>query len=239
MFKGGNKTPFSLLECLCTGTASAQMYYLLVYGQLVIITPLLYKLLRRHRALLYAITPITLFINVCCSAAGVALPYIQSVFPSWLLFYHVGLDWPYLCERTHMTTIRHLAAPSLFLIGIQIVIGAYWAHAGHPDLSTTQLKLSSMLCSLCVVSAIGTFVKQPSGGPLANLLSFIGDRSFGVYLCHTGILAVLRPFFEILNLPNILLTPLFTLVVLFTSTTLVTLCKKTLPHPVLRAIGFS
>lgn len=49
------------------GSASAQMYYLLVYVQLVLLTPLLFKLLLRHRYFVYAITPVCLLFRECAA----------------------------------------------------------------------------------------------------------------------------------------------------------------------------
>lgn len=51
------ETVLGAFKALLTGDASAQMYYLLVYAQLVVLTPLLFRLLRSYRVLLYAVTP--------------------------------------------------------------------------------------------------------------------------------------------------------------------------------------
>lgn len=75
------------------GFASAQMYCLLVYVQLVLLTPVLFKLLSRNRFLVYATTPVCLLLRELVAFAGIELPQIQVLCPMWLIFYVVGLDW--------------------------------------------------------------------------------------------------------------------------------------------------
>lgn len=90
----GAVTPKGLLGALFLGNASAQMYYLLVYMQLVLLTPLFFRLLDRHRVALYMVTPLVLAVRVTVSALG--LPATWSFPPfcgSWLAFYLTGLDW--------------------------------------------------------------------------------------------------------------------------------------------------
>lgn len=48
------------LRALLTAGASAQMYFIAVYLQLTMLTPLLYRLLARCPWLVYAITPLSL-----------------------------------------------------------------------------------------------------------------------------------------------------------------------------------
>lgn len=51
-------TAGGIVKGVLFGTSSAQMYYLLVCAQLVVLTPLLYRVLRSHRLLVYCVTPV-------------------------------------------------------------------------------------------------------------------------------------------------------------------------------------
>lgn len=81
------------VKALLTGGASAQMYYVLVYAQLVVLTPLLYRLLRFCPVVPYAIDVLALAGREAAALAGIALPHVQAIFAVWLIFYVVGLDW--------------------------------------------------------------------------------------------------------------------------------------------------
>lgn len=68
----GQSNPFHIIQDLCFGSAASQMYYLLVYAQLVFLTPLLYRMLKKvwGRIVCWALTPIVLIIRECGSIAG-------------------------------------------------------------------------------------------------------------------------------------------------------------------------
>ena len=89
------------LKALLTAGASAQMYFVAVYLQLTMLTPLLYRLLARCLWLVYAITPLSLAAYEVLTVSGIALPILGRLFPMWLVFYVVGLDWKRWRDRLH------------------------------------------------------------------------------------------------------------------------------------------
>lgn len=89
------------LKTLLTAGASAQMYFIAVYLQLTMLTPLLYRLLARCPWLVYAITPLSLEAYEVLTASGIALPILGRLFPMWLVFYVVGLDRKRWRDRLH------------------------------------------------------------------------------------------------------------------------------------------
>ncbi len=71
----GAFAPLTVLTAFVVG-GSAQLYYLVVYLQLVLLTPLLFRLLGQPvvRAALYAVTPLTLCVRYALSVVGISLP---------------------------------------------------------------------------------------------------------------------------------------------------------------------
>ena len=223
---------------LLTGGASAQMYYLLVYAQLVAITPLLFKLLRTHRVLTYAIAPVAVALWEAAALLGIDLPNLGRLFPMWLVFYLVGLEW----ERWRGVVsgkVKAVAAVAAVALALQMGEGFLWNAYGDYNMATTQLRLTNMASSLAVIAlfmlASGAVRSKLAGcQPLVRL----GDLSFGVYLCHIAAFIVCRKLFELVGLSGFLPSLLLWAVVLVSSALFVALCQRVLPKRALVVVGF-
>lgn len=240
----GALAPLTVLTAFIVGTGSAQLYYLVVYLQLTVLTPWLFRLLDRPaaRTALYAVTPATLLARYALSAAGLSLP-IQAFCGSWLLFYLLGLEWRgriALWLRARGVGARHALVAMAACLVLQELEGFTWLAIGNYDLATTQLKATSMLSSVCACATFalsaGTVRRRlASCVPLVRL----GDLSFGVYLCHMAVLAVFRAFLGLIGLSGFL-SPLFLwIATLVTSAVLIVFCQHILPKRALTWIGFA
>lgn len=189
---------------LLTGGASAQMYYLLVYAQLVAITPLLFKLLRMHRALTYATASVAVALWEVAALFGVDLPNLGRLFPMWLAFYVAGLEW----GKWHGAVLgrtRTVAVVAVLALAAQVGEGFLWNAHGDYNMATTQLRLTNMVSSLAVI-ALFMLASSSIRSKLAGIrpLVRLGDLSFGVYLCHIAVLIVCRKLFELVGLSGFL-----------------------------------
>ncbi len=179
-----------VVKDLVSGGASAQMYYLLVYAQLVVLTPLLYQLLHSCPVVPYALGILALIGREVAALAGIALPHVQTIFAVWFIFYVVELDW----ERWRGYGEDKAALWGVVAAVVLCVQGGFgfaWNAYGDYNLATTQLKFSSMATSLAVIAlfmALPARLKVRAGG---SFLGKLGDASFGIYLCHMFALAVL------------------------------------------------
>lgn len=219
------------------GASSAQMYYLLVYAQLVVLTPLLYRVLRSHRLFVYCVTPAFLLVREAAAIVGFALPQVQVLFPAWLLFYVLGLDWGKV-ER--VATRRHSLLPWLLIacLLLQLAAGYAWLVRGDFNMATTQLKLSSMATSVVVVVLIGL-----AGQRLRQLLAHsyfvkLGDLSFGIYLCHILVLSVVTKVLGLVATPLLIATVVNLAATLVVSACVVAAGAKLLPRKACEALGF-
>ena len=235
----GNGDPLSLLKGLLTGGCAAQLYYLLVYAQLVVLTPWFYGMLRRHRVLMYSVTPTALFLREVLGVFGLSVPHLASLFPVWLVYYLMGLDWGRV-----RPVLKRLGAPGVAsalaaVLVLQGLSGFLWFSYGSYDLATTQLKISSMLTALL---AISLFMLAGNGvrGRLARcgVLTGLGDLSFGVYLCHIAVLVIARKIFMTFGLAGFGWCFAVWFITLFGSALLVWVCRRFLPKRLLAVIGF-
>lgn len=236
--------PSAVLTALAVGGASPQLYYLVVYLQLVLLTPLLFRLLEKPgpRAALYVVTPLTLCVRYMLSIAGISLP-IQAFCGSWLVYYLLGFEWrnridPLLQKRG--VGFRHclaLLAVGLLLQGVE---GFAWLSVGDYDLATTQLKLTSMLSSVC---ACGLIPQCPRAvrQRLASCVQLVrlGDLSFGIYLVHMAVLVVIRRLFLPLSISGFPPSVVLWLITLVASATFILLCRRIIPRRTLGYLGFA
>lgn len=220
------------------------MYYLLVYMQLVLATPLLYRLLRRGgraRIVLYAATPLMLIVRYIFSMLGLGQMHIGTFLGTWLIYYLLGLEWkdriaPWLEGR------RMTAGSSFFIflvcIAVQELEGIIWFTGGDVDLATTQLKLSSMICSigfiLMVMTVGGAARKRLSS---CRVLVDLGDASFGIYLCHMLALRLVGKVFSLLGFAGPFAVLAEWLLVLSASASAVLLLGRVLPGRIDGALG--
>lgn len=233
------ETVLGVLKALLTGGASAQMYYLLVYAQLVVLTPLLFRLLRSHRVLLYAVTPCVLLAWEALAAFQVDVPRLGILFPAWLIYYLFDLEWSrwrvWLAGKMPL-----VAAFAVMALLAQVAEGFLWNAFGDYNMATTQLRVTNMLSSLAIISAF-----MLSSGSLKSRLSCLkplvrlGDYSFGVYLCHMGFVMLLKKIASILGLLGVLPSFVVWAMVIVLSMALVAVCRSTLPKKVLEAVGFA
>lgn len=236
----GSGRPLGLFKALLVGTASAQLYYLLVYAQLVLLTPWLYRTLRSRRVVMYAITPAVLVLRESLGVFGLSLPGLGSLFITWLIFYLMGLDWPRWKARLEGVSLGALALLLACALLLQEASSFAWnAHCNY-DLATTQLKLSSMFTSMAFICAA---MKLPAAWRAravgSTWLVRLGDLSFGVYLCHMLVLAVVRKVFVTVGADAYIACFVIWLVTLGISALCVAAARRLLPDQALRLIGFA
>lgn len=226
------------LLSILSGGASAQMYFILVYVQLVVLTPFLFRMIRTHRVLLYAITPISVVLWELAAYFEFGLPNLGSLFPMWLIFYLFGLEWKYWCNllRDRIPAIAAVVVCSLFA---QIVEGFLWNALGNYNMAITQLRFTNTVSSLVIISIFmlaPNVIRQriSSRGAFARL----GDLSFGIFLCHMFMLRVVNKLLVLAGLIRFSIPPILWFLVLCSSALFVALCQRVFSKRALAVIGF-
>ena len=188
-----------------TARGAATMYYIFVYIQFVLLTPLLGKLLeKKYWYLGFVIAPVSLAINYYWLFNGnTPNKYISTIWKicclGWFTFFYLGL---YLKNKNNSKkyTLKALIPIYLLAIIVQMIEGYYWHKLGSLDCGT-QLKMSSILTSSIFVLIAYQYINDSNYNGNSKFLLIIGNYSFGIYISHCMILAVLDkiiPFWELI-----------------------------------------
>lgn len=191
----------------------------------------------QRRLLVYAATPVFLGCREVAALLGMVLPQIQVLFPAWLLYYVLGLDW----DRVEVAAVKlsgRLPGLCVASVVLQVAAGYLWLAHGNYNMATTQLKLSSMLTSCLVLLFIGMRSERVRFTLSCRFLARLGDCSFGIYLCHMAVMSVAG---KLLNMPMLTMiseAALMTVLTLGVSYFVVRTAMRVLPHRVCGVLRF-
>lgn len=196
------------------------MYYIPVYVQLVLLTPVLGWLVRsRWRPVLWALSPACVVLAVYVPTfGGMPLPGVVAVIwgeccLGWLCFYCLGLALGNGVIELRSST-RLLTVGYVLLIVVQMAEGYVFLLWGNANCGT-QLKLSSLVTSTVFCLLAWRWVLSgralPDNASMRLGLS-LGACSFGVYLSHMMFLRLFRHFIPDSSLITFAAAFVFTLV---------------------------
>ena len=210
--------PSALVKNLLCANATTTLYYIFVYIQFVLLTPLLGKLAKspyRHLGWLIAPLSVILFKYIPVFGDIQLGKHIQLFWNDaclgWFTFYYLGLI---LGNRIidRQFNIRNLAVLYCTSLLLQMAEGYLWFTV-DPAGCGSQLKLSSILSSTIFMLIIYCVLSRSSHEPKRRLLCTIGDYSFGIYLVHMMILKAMEP----LDFYSVIPYPITSLIVLSVS----------------------
>lgn len=178
-----------LLEYLFLGKSAVPFYFIVVLIQLTLLTPLLLQCIHSayiHR-LMFALTPIYLIFIYCYQIRyNELLPYSQTLFPAWFIFYYIGMSLrvkgmpkiqikkPVFWSGCFVLVALGLSLLECFLFQ-QFHISSLFA--------VSQIKISSFLYALSVICFL--FAIKPYKTIFSNkLLIYLGNCSFGIFYIH-------------------------------------------------------
>lgn len=230
-----NLTITYFIKCLITAGACGPLYFLVDYGELVLLTPLLFLILQKKwgKIALYLITPLYMIFNYFAQWQNwdIVVPIC-----GWLLL-------PYLLGLEHdkwegkIKNIRFDFSVFLVLLAlvIQIAEGLLWRCIGIRNLMNTQDKLSTLLYFLAVAVFFFRFSDaQKEKLSKVTLLTNLGEWSFGIYLIHKLFIYIIDDFIP-LGFPSGLL---LWLIAGCASAFVVAIIKRIFPKILNSLIGF-
>lgn len=228
-----------LAKNLLSANATTTLYYIFVYIQFVLLTPLLLRLARsRYRYIGWLIAPMSVIIFKYIPSFGY-LPIDKNIqlFWSdsclgWFTFYYLGLILgnKIIDRRFKLSNLLLLYCISVLL---QISEGYIWCVSDMAGCGS-QLKLTSILSNAIFLLIIYTILENDNYKMQCQTMEIIGDYSFGIYLSHMMILKVFEdiPFYE--EIPY----PITSLIVLLFSLALCYMCTLAIGKKVGRWVGF-
>lgn len=219
------------------GYASAQLYYILVLIQLILIAPIIINIKMKHQysnIFIFLITPIYI---ICMETFYLTMqkqiPLYATFFMAWIIFYYLGI----MVRERKIENIKLLSMKkSIILIIVTSLFswieGYIYNKMGLYNIATSQIKISTMLYSLSIINLI-VVIKQKminNNGKLKNkILEYIGKYSFGIYLCHLIIVMGITQLLEIFKIKRIIIINevFYVIITLTISITLIKVFEKT------------
>lgn len=184
------------LKNLLTARSCAAYYYIFVYIQLVLLTPLICRLLKsKYSWIGWTITPVAIVLfRYVCNLLGIAVlsNNCKYLFATWFVFYYLGLAMGNgmlkIRKPTQTICIAYGAA-----VALSMLEGVLWYLQGNSDMATTQLRITSIVASTVFCVLCGRFIrgKAPVRSTVSKALIKVGDYSFGIYLSHILVRQVL------------------------------------------------
>ncbi|MGN0202863.1 MAG: acyltransferase [Candidatus Cryptobacteroides sp.] len=186
----------ALAKNIITTHAAPTLYYVFVYVQFVLLTPIIGVLGKsRIQWLGWVIAPLSLIVFRYPEAFSVISynRYVSFVYGisclGWFSFYYLGL---LLRNRLLKISINGKLLLILFAcsIIIQMAEGYIWMTAGIENCGT-QMKLSAVFTSMLFLLGVYRFIINDHIRINSKLLTLIGDYSFGIYLSHIMVMRIL------------------------------------------------
>ena len=203
----GNFEVLSIIKKLITGQACGPFYYIIVYIQFILLAPICIKFIKNSRfRYLGIITPVTVSILSILNLLKypIPFPYNSIIFPVWFIFYYYGMQVRYYNLETKIKRNLNINIILYILcVVLSIFEGIIWNSFGDYSMAISQIKLSSILTSLCFINmVIGVKDKVKINSPI---LKKIGDYSFGIYLIHLIFIRIFKDIIPGYTLITILL----------------------------------
>ena len=170
----GDMSARVLMLTFITGKSAAPLYYILVLIQLTLLTPIL----KKRKKWLYLITPVYLvFLYIFNITTGNMPRFYGTVFPAWFLFYILGMD-----ARVGMFKKMRVKGWMIFLSLAACFIECYaLMNIGcSSSFACSQIRFTPFIYTTLIALWLSQNVKDVK----ENILSKIGDCSFGIYFSH-------------------------------------------------------
>lgn len=173
---------------LLTASAASPYYFVFVYIQFVLLTPLMVRLARsRYQWVGWLVSPVSVIIFSYLKVYGI-VHYHPNVSLLWwdsslgfFTYYYLGLI---LGNRIKVINYPLRTLTILFAVSIviQMIEGRGWYLLGEPDCGSLH-KLSTLLTSSLCVLIVHTMLEQ-GFNVKSKALRLVGDLSFGIYMSH-------------------------------------------------------
>lgn len=184
----GNKPSINdAIIMLLSGTASHQLYFIIVILQLTILTPLIIRL-DRYKAVKIIFWLISPAYYLYMYYARFDIPMRQTWFPAWFILYYAGL-------QAQNINYKISARKNLLMVMVALALSIFesiflYRINGDYSIFVTQLKLSSVLYAFSIAGLVLS-LKNTAVNP-KNMFVRLGNASYGVYYIHIAVLSVVN-----------------------------------------------
>ena len=178
---------------LLTGKTLYPYYYVFVYCQFVLFTPLIAQLAKsKFRWVGWLIQPLAICLRKYCG--------FEQYVPFYELFSFFGAYYLGLVLGNHLLQWNCNYKKTAVLCGVTFMLsaleGVYWYKVGNFDLATNTLNLTNYPYSVACILLAYKFLTDDRivirDTVFCRMLIILGDCSFGVFLIHAFILMIMR-----------------------------------------------
>lgn len=179
-----------------TGQCCGIYYFIIVYIQLTILVPWISRLIQsKYWKIGFLITPISIVIEYIYTLNDntIEFPFNALFFVIWFIFFYLGM-----CIRNEKIVIKISIKKCIFVFiivyVIQLIETFLW-HSGNYAMATSQIKLSVVLYSITISIMAYLWITKGikiSENRISKIFIMIGNYSFGIYLTHIALMAVLN-----------------------------------------------
>lgn len=197
------RNPDRILFNLLTTRAAGPFYYIFVYIQFVLLTPLLEKMAAsKWQWIGWLVMPVS---TVVFTYLPMLMGYQNHGYVTllwdvsclcWFSYYYLGLLLKNQMIKVEIKTPTVVWLYVLSLV-LQMAEGLWWNHMGSTN-AGSQTKLTVFVSATLFILLIYRYLTDAGRGGKSKLLCLLGDCSFGIYLSHMLIIGVLGklPFYD-------------------------------------------
>lgn len=230
---------FKLIKNILTTKGCYTFYYIAVYVQLVLITPFLGKIINsKFKWIGWLIQPTFIFmIRYVFVYLGITIesPWNGYFFISWFSYYYLGILLGNNIIKLSLHKKKFLIIYLITLI-VQVIEGFIWYNFfDNIDIAISQIKISTMISSMVFLILCYFYIidNKLINNQVNNILNYVGNNAFGIYLCHPAILIVLNKFQLYKNIPF----PISSIIIISISLVFILLGRKIVGKKISKYIG--
>lgn len=199
----------NLVVRLILGQCNLTYYYVFVFVQLIILTPLIAKFVQsRWYVLLLFITPLAMMTEeiLIRRGAGIIFPNNINNFLVWITYFAIGMRWRFLEDSDSASepgVSRAVGGAAVTIIGLvlQFIESRWWMDFGRNDLATSMVKISVFITIVGLCNVLYYYINvRESNGIIRRILKLVGDKAFELYLLHQFIIYIIGFFPRIYGL---------------------------------------
>ncbi len=215
---------------LGTGDAAYPFYYIFVYVQFVLFTPLIIRLAKsRYCFLGWCVTPIFIVCSIYvprlthCSLNIWQSIICKDICLGWFCFYYLGLvlgnkgfgnNHNPVFKIIKNTSLLALVVLYILSLVFQMMEINYWLNFGIQNCGS-QLNLTAIVSSVLFCAIAFRLLGKNFRIMHSRILTIIGDYSFGIYLSHVFVIIKLSRYIGLYNNLPYLVNSVVVLIVSF------------------------
>ncbi|MCR5354028.1 MAG: acyltransferase [Lachnospiraceae bacterium] len=190
----------NLIVRLLLGQCNLTYYYVFVFVQLIILTPLISRFVQsRWYVLLLFITPLAMLAEEILIRRGAWIVFPNNInnFFVWITYFAIGMRWRYLEDSDSVSepgVSRAVAGAVVIIIGLvlQFIESRWWMDFGRNDLATSMVKISVFITIVGLCNVLYYYINvRESNGIIRRILKLVGDKAFELYLLHQFIIYII------------------------------------------------